>query len=110
MCLDTTLRRWRSRGKGFFREIIYRQGGGPGSGRAQQKNPRKTAPGDRPPGLFLVLPSGRLGRRDTAYIPTFSLYHGVVWDFGRVMGSHQARLMMSWERRPMARETLKKTV
>ena len=44
------------------------------------------------------------------YFAAKSVYQSVVWDFGRVMGSHQARLMMSWERRPMARDTLKKTV
>ena len=67
-------------------------------------------PRGHPPGLFLVPPSGPKDHQDRIYIPTFSLYQAVVWDFGRVMGSHQARLMMSWERRPMARETLKKTV
>ena len=55
-------------------------------------------------------PSGHDGRREKPYIPTLALYHSVVWDFGRVMGSHQALLRMSWERRPMARETLKNTV
>ncbi len=49
-------------------------------------------------------------RPDLPYAPTFALIQAVVWDFGRVMGSHQARLMMSWERRPIARETLKNTV
>ena len=60
------------------------------------QEPTQDSPGGPlPPRLFLLLPSGRKGHRDRAYIPTFSLYQEVVWDFGRVMGSHQARLMTS---------------
>ena len=89
---------------------MHRRGGGAGFGRSRHEDPPKTAPGAVPRGCSSFLRQAPKGRRDRAYIPTFSLYQEVVWDFGRVMGSHQARLMMSWERRPMARETLKKTV
>jgi len=34
-------------------------------------------------------------RKELYSIPTKSLYQSVVWDFGRVMGSHQALLRMS---------------
>ena len=70
---------------------------------------RNPAPAIFAPGPVLPT-STHTGQECGGYAPTFSLSHFVVWDFGRVMGSHQARLMMSWERRPMARETLKNTV
>ena len=70
----------------------------------------QTAPAGSPTGAVPLHASGLEGPGQRSYIPTLALYHSVVWDFGRVMGSHQARLRMSWERRPMARETLKNTV
>lgn len=94
----------------MFHEITYSIPGEVDRRRESGPGPEKASPGGEPPGLFRTLPSGRKGHEVGPYAPTFSLIQAVVWDFGRVMGSHQARLMMSWERRPMARDTLKKTV
>ena len=81
----------------------------PRPGRRAAKR-KQTAPAGSPAGAVPLHASGLEGPGPRSYIPTLALYHSVVWDFGRVMGSHQARLRMSWERRPMARETLKNTV
>ena len=80
--------------------------------------PKKYRPGEdvSPPGQLFFRTAQAKTLKGHAWIgigysiPTKFLYQSVVWDFGRVMGSHQARLMMSCEHSPMARETLKNTV
>jgi hypothetical protein len=58
----------------------------------------RTAPaGSYPPGpchLRPARPDGPAGS-PPYFFAANALYQSVVWDFGRVMGSHQARLRMS---------------